>query len=329
MSYVPNELNITINTNMPGFSKLKYSPDMTIKGLKAKNIQFNPLIKLNDQIVKDTYAKLKQIKPKMLISELFLEKSYFNTLLSYHKSSKWIQNITLEQAHQEGYVDNNIKITLKYVFEPKSLIYLKDAPYLIGALNWTTGDWKLDTKEKAQSLPTNNPYLHSAMINTRMISGDNELQALSKLNPNLTQGPNYVPDPSIFAAGVTPLPPPPAPPPPGPPPPGPPPPGPPPPGPPPSGPPSPGPPPPGPKPKPKLILPPGPPPGPRLAITDDSGMEILPDDNDNKYVPEPVFSHEVLAYMRLPFELYNKKNNKTVKTADVLTYVSGMGIDIS
>ena len=164
MSYVPNELNITMNTNMPGYSKLKYKPDMTIKGLKSKNIQFNPLIQLNDAIVKNTYAKLKRIHPKMLISELFLDKSYFNTLLSYHKSTNWIKNITLEQAHHDGNVDNNIKITLKYVFEPKSLIYLKAEPYSIGALNWTTGDWKLDTKEKSQSLPSNNPYLRSAMI---------------------------------------------------------------------------------------------------------------------------------------------------------------------
>ena len=201
MSYVPNELNVTLNTNMPGFSKLTYNPDMTINGLKSKNIQFNPLIKLNDAVVKDTYAKLKQLKPKMLISELFLEKSYFNTLLSYHKSQKWIKNITLEQAHQEGNVDNNIKITLKYVFETKSLIYLKNDPYSIGALNWTNGDWKLDTKEKAQSLSTN-PYLRSAMITSNIISGEGELRALKNINPDLVQGPNYVPDPSIMAAGV-------------------------------------------------------------------------------------------------------------------------------
>ena len=330
MSYIPNELNVTMNTNMPGFSKLKYKPDMTIPGLKAKNIQFNPLIKLNDSIVRDTYAKLKQIKPKMLISELFLEKSYFNTLLSYHKSTNWIQNVTLEQAHQAGYVDNNIKITLKYVFEPRSLIYFKDEPYSIGALNWTTGDWKLDAKEKSQPLPTYNPFLRSAMITTRILSGEKELQALRKLHPNLIQGPNYVPDPSIFAAGITParplapkpkpLPTPPAP-----------------------APTPPAPTPPAPKPTTPLILPPGPaptpplPPGPippppepkpRLAITDDPGIEILPD-KDNKYITEPVFSNEAIAQMRLPFELHNKKNNKNVKAADILTYLSGMGIDTS
>jgi hypothetical protein len=334
MSYVPNELNVTMNTNMPLFSKLKYKPDMTIKGLKSKNIQFNPLIKLNDSIVKNTYAKLKLINPKMLISELFLEKSNFTTLLNYHKSTGWIQNITLEQAHQDGNIDNNINITLKYVFEPRSLIYLKDEPYSIGALNWTTGDWKLDTKEKVQSLPTNNPYLRSAMITTRIISGDKELKALSKFHPNLMQGPNYVPDPSIFASGITPavtpasapiiprpiipasvpapvipasapvipasapvipvplMPAPviPAPLPSG----------------------------------PKLILPP-PVPKPLPAITDDSGIEILPDDAN--YVPQPGFSYNEVARMRLPFVLYNKKNNKDVKATDVLQYVSDMGID--
>lgn len=354
MSYVPNELNVTLNTNMPGFSKLKYNPDMTIKGLKSKNIQFNPLIKLNDTIVKDTYSKLKQLNQKMLISELFLEKSYFNTLLSYHKSKQWIKNITLEQAHQDGYVDNNIKITLKYVFEPRSIIYLKDDPYSIGALNWATGDWKLDTKEKAQALPIYNPYMRSAMITTRILSGDNELQALKKLNPNLIQGPNYVPEPAFIAAGISPLPQPmPMP-----------------------MPPTPTPtvpnnvtqpkpkligplapiPQPAPKPKPTLILPPGPPlplpgpplplpgpeplplPGPtpllpnnRLAITNEPDIEILPDNNDNNdnYIPEPVFSNKEVANMRLPFVLYNKKNNKDVKSSDILKYVSDMDIDTS
>jgi hypothetical protein len=283
---------------------------MTIKGLKAKNIQFNPLIKLNDAIVKDTYAKLKQLKPKMLISELFLDKAYFNTLLSYHKSTKWIKNITLEQAHYDGNVDNNIKITLKYVFEPRSIIYLKTDPYSIGALNWTTGDWKLDNKEKAQLLPTNNPYLRSSIINTRMISGENELRTFAKLHPNLMQGPNYAPDPSILAAGITyPVPP-------------------------------------APKPVqpviplPKPVIPvpvipvipvpaipapapaPLPLPGPKpLTITDEPDMEILPDDDD-KYIPEPVFSNKEVANMRLPFVLHSKKNNASVKASDILKSVS-------
>jgi hypothetical protein len=339
MSYVPNELNVTLNTNMPGFSKLTYKPDMTIKGLKSKNIQFNPLIKLNDAVVKDTYAKLKQIKPNMLISELFLDKSYFNTLLSYHKSQKWIKNITLEQAHQEGNVDNNIKITLKYVFETRSLIYLKDDPYSIGALNWTNGDWKLDTKEKAQALSTN-PYLRSAMITSNIISGEGELRALKNINPDLVQGPNYVPDPSIIAAGVNIVPIIPAP---------------------------------APiikpvptpviptpiikpvptpviptpiiKPVPAPVIPtpiikpvpailPAPipaqnlPASKTLAITNVPDVEILPDEIDSTIAP-PVFSNNEVSKMRLPIMLYNMKYKKDIDIPSILKYVSDKDIDVT
>ena len=347
MSFVPNELNITMNTNMPGFSRLSYNPDMTIKGLKGKNIQFNPLIKLDDAIVKNTYTKLKQVNPKLLISQLFLEKSYFNTLISYHKSSQWIRNVTLEEATQSGYIDNNIKITLKYVFEVRSIIYLKNEPYSIGALIWTTGDWKLDTKEKVQPLSTN-PYLRSSMITTKIISGNAELKSLQRINPNLVQGQNYVPDPSILAAGLTTPTPSPSPSPspkpitiPTP-----------------SPSPSPSPKPitipsptpkptptliPTPTPKPKIlplpsptpkpqILPlpsPNPLPKPPLAITYPPDVEILDDNNkDNNYIPEPVFSNKEVAKMRLSFILNNKKNTGA-SLSDILKFVSDMDIDIS
>ena len=48
MSTIPNQLNITIRTSIPGYQKVQYKPSMTIKniGKDDSSVKFNPLIKL-------------------------------------------------------------------------------------------------------------------------------------------------------------------------------------------------------------------------------------------------------------------------------------------
>ena len=69
---VPNELNITIHTSIPGFQKIKYIPSMTIKNVDKDNkkLYFDPLIKYNEKVITKTIPvdlKLKQF----FNSELF------------------------------------------------------------------------------------------------------------------------------------------------------------------------------------------------------------------------------------------------------------------
>ena len=46
---IPNQLNIIINTSIPGYQKIQYKPYMTIPDISKddKTIQFNPMIKYN------------------------------------------------------------------------------------------------------------------------------------------------------------------------------------------------------------------------------------------------------------------------------------------
>ena len=49
MSAIPNQLNITINTSIPGYQKVDYKPSMTLDNNSSddNSVKFNPLIKLN------------------------------------------------------------------------------------------------------------------------------------------------------------------------------------------------------------------------------------------------------------------------------------------
>ena len=46
MATIPNQLNITINTSIPGYQKVIYKPSMTIENISSddNSVRFNPLI---------------------------------------------------------------------------------------------------------------------------------------------------------------------------------------------------------------------------------------------------------------------------------------------
>ena len=62
MNIVPNELNITINTSIPGYQKIKYNPTMTIKNISSddRKVNFNPLVKLSKVFIDKTPEDLRQ-----------------------------------------------------------------------------------------------------------------------------------------------------------------------------------------------------------------------------------------------------------------------------
>ena len=73
VSNVPNELKITINTNIPGFQTIRYKPYMTLPDDKNDgSIQFNPLVKLNPSVIKSLPTNIQ-------VSEFF-NKGLFQSL---------------------------------------------------------------------------------------------------------------------------------------------------------------------------------------------------------------------------------------------------------
>jgi len=134
---IPNELRITLRTSIPGFQKLEYKPTMTIPKIgKDDNIvNFNPLVKLNKSVIDQI--------PKDIRVKEFFNKGLFNSLINFHGSQP---TKTLEQATKEGYVDNNIKVTIDTIFPAKSVIYISGQPYVIVDALWSKGDWQVNTK---------------------------------------------------------------------------------------------------------------------------------------------------------------------------------------
>jgi hypothetical protein len=181
---IPNELKITINTSVPGFQTIKYNPNMTIKDTdktkEKKAVYFNPLVKLDKSVIESV--------PKDLRIKEFFNKGLFDSLIHSHGMMK---EKTLKEAVNKGYVDHNIKVTLDTIFPTGSIIYINKEPYVITDIQWSTGDWKVDTKEKPVEFETSeitNPKLYANIIKDEIISGEKQLQ---ELPPELISGPNY------------------------------------------------------------------------------------------------------------------------------------------
>ena len=197
MATIPNQLNITINTSIPGFQKVIYKPSMTLDNISSddNSVIFNPLIKLNKSVID-------KIPENLRIKEFF-NKGLFQSLLNYTNA---VPEKSLTLATRYGYVDNNIKITLQTIFPPGSVIKIGKKPYVIADVQWTSGDWKIDTKQKKEEINVSritDPYLYQSIVGENLISGEQQLQ---NLPPDLAYGSNFTGARGVPATGVPPVP---------------------------------------------------------------------------------------------------------------------------
>ena len=133
---IPNELKIIINTDIPGFQNIKYKPYMTLPNDKTDDsVQFNPLVKIKPSIIKSL--------PKDVQIKEFLNKGLFQSLINSHGL---VEKNTLDEAINNGIIDNNIKVTLDTLFPSNSILYINKQPYVIADVQWTKGDWKIEKK---------------------------------------------------------------------------------------------------------------------------------------------------------------------------------------
>ena len=182
MATIPNELNIEIKTSIPGFQAIKYKPYMSIPTISKSDrfIIFNPLIKLNAKVID-------KVPTDMKVKEFFNE-GLFESLINYHGKQK---KVTLDEATFNGYVDNNIGLTLKTIFPNGGIFYIKGEPYVIADLQWKKGDWKIDTKIQPIKVNKNKNYSYAysyPVVQSEIISGKSQLNALS---PKVLYGDHY------------------------------------------------------------------------------------------------------------------------------------------
>jgi hypothetical protein len=194
---IPNQLNVIINTSVPGYQKIEYKPYMTIPDIsKDDKIMFNPLFKLDKSYVDKV--------PENLRKKQFFNKGLFDSLLNFTNGTK---ATSLLQATRNGFVDNNIKITLDAIFPENSILYINKKPYTIADLQWSKGNWKIDTKIKKSQLDSSkiaDPALYQTVVKDEIISGENQLQSLP---PGIIYGTNYTGSKDNTASGVVPPPP--------------------------------------------------------------------------------------------------------------------------
>jgi hypothetical protein len=177
----PDQLSIKIRTSVPGHQFTTYTPSMTIKDSDEKSVKFNPLVRLNQSIIN-------KIPPEYRIKEFF-NKGLFQSMLNYIGTTP---STNLMQSTKNGNVDNNIKVTLNTIFPVNSVITIGGNPYTIGDVQWITGDWKIDVKQKKMEIDPNkitDPTLYTQFVTAEIISAEEELNRLPK---NITFGSNYV-----------------------------------------------------------------------------------------------------------------------------------------
>jgi hypothetical protein len=177
---IPDELTIFLNTTIPGFQHIKYNPTMTIPDIKSKKVFFNPLVKLNKNVIDKV--------PENIRIKEFFDKGLFQSLVNANGGN----NTNLEKATKYGYIDNNIKLTLNTILPVKSVIYINKKPYSIMDIDWKEGDWRVNIKPKPilnnNHRYSKNPYLYNIIIKDEIISGENQLNSLHN---NLAYGPKY------------------------------------------------------------------------------------------------------------------------------------------
>jgi hypothetical protein len=141
---IPNSLIIYIKTRVPNFYKLTYEPFMTVPDNKSHTIYFDPLVKYYTGPVQ----AINSMASKNAIFTQFFEAAEFDSMLNRILSDfRYMQKPrTLQQAFNEGIIDNNINITLNTLFKPNNLFYLNKYPYTIVSKRWASGAWDIDKK---------------------------------------------------------------------------------------------------------------------------------------------------------------------------------------
>lgn len=138
----PAYITIFLNTRIIGHTKEIYRPNMTIPTISSssKSIYFNPLIKLNKNIVKT----IPKGKTESFIYEQFFNSNLFNSLLirsQYYPQPKR----TIDEASKEGIIDNNIEILLDLLFSQNMPFYIDKKRYTCYDYKYKKGSWIIDS----------------------------------------------------------------------------------------------------------------------------------------------------------------------------------------
>jgi hypothetical protein len=173
----PKSLTILLNTRIRGYPKLKYEPSMSIPGTRSETVYFDPLVRLNNSVAGSVP---KGYPPSELYTQFF-DKGGFDSLISRTLSSSLFGQgkRTIEQATDEGYVDNNIKVTLNQLFKSGNRFYIKGQPFTINGYDWNYGDWKVGTKNIERRFATSGSSYGEGINSMMQVQFSNQEEAVA------------------------------------------------------------------------------------------------------------------------------------------------------
>ena len=151
---------------------------------KNEIVYFNPLIKIN----KSAINKIPQNTMKQFFNKGLYDSLLYDSLSLNHSEN--LKNISLKEAKQKGYIDNNIQLTLETLFKPDNVIYIGKKPYVISNNIFDNTSWKLDIKE---NVPVN--FQRNIAMQYNYNNAYNELEQLKQTDPEVIAGSNAPPGP--------------------------------------------------------------------------------------------------------------------------------------
>lgn len=201
LTEIPKTLSIKLTTHIPGYQNINYLPSMTIPDEKSGIVRFNPLIKLNKSIIKNS--------PPSYIQKQFFEKPLFVTLNNKILSSSYYgeKKATLEEATKNGYISNNIQLTIDTLFPKNSVINIGGQDYTIYDVIFDNKTWSMQPKEVIEESLRPQNWLKNRLIQQQILKGNNELEKIPK---DIKEGPKYayvktIPDINTFHDNKNPL----------------------------------------------------------------------------------------------------------------------------
>ena len=142
-NYLPKRMNVILYTKTDKSIRIAYTPQMSIPTTSSKFVNFNPLIKINKNILSREYNI--NLNEKTALNEnildVFFNKQKFNDFLNLILEKTGKKELKIQDSCTEKVIDNNIKTTLDILFKPGNVLEINKKKYTIFNYSWLDGDW--------------------------------------------------------------------------------------------------------------------------------------------------------------------------------------------
>jgi len=193
-NYLPKRMNIILYTKIDKSSRMVYTPQMSNPGTSSRFVNFNPLIKINENFFSREYKI--NLKQKGSLNEniidILLNKQKFNDLLNLILEKTGKKELSIQESCTKKVIDNNIKFTLDILFKPGNNLEINKKQYTIVKYSWLDGDWLIysDDIKKGSEEQDHSYYNHKRHIDEtseHMIT-KNAFNKLNKEIPDCLKG---------------------------------------------------------------------------------------------------------------------------------------------